>query len=127
MREQAVQRVLPPWPLDEFLSKQGITVSKYDDRRQYARLYFRQPVTLEVTGGLPSIPRENDSIPTYCCDISRGGIAFLSPIELYPRETAILWLGNLGKKNVRIARCRRLAANCYEVGGTFMEREPWTS
>lgn len=113
-------QVLPPWPLDEFLSKQGVVLSRNDDRRRYARLYYRKPASLALTTSLPAFVRPDQEVSTYSCDLSRSGIAFLSACELYPREIVMLQVTELGWRQLRVVRCRRLASRCFEIGAEFV-------
>lgn len=112
--------VLPPSPLDEFLSKRGLVRSCDGDRRRYSRLYFRLPITLDIATSLPAFTRPPQTVNTYCCDVSRTGLAFLSACELYPNECVSLTIGGLGVRRMRVARCRRLLASCYEIGAEFI-------
>lgn len=109
-------QVLPPWPLDGFLARHGMLLARDDDRRHFARLYYRRPACFELTTTLPAFVRRCESINTYSCDISREGIAFLSPYELYPREVIALKIDGLSWKQLVVVRCRRLAKCCFEIG-----------
>ena len=113
-------RVLPPWPLDEFLSRKGLVLAHCDDRRRYARLYYRQPAILHLRTSLPAFVRPCEQIMTFSCDLSRGGAAFLSSCELYPHERVGLQIAELGGRQLRVVRCRRLAVGCYEIGAAFV-------
>jgi len=116
----ARSRVLPPWPLDEFLSKKGLVLSQCDDRRRYARLYYRQHATLLLETSLPAFVRPSERIHTFSCDLSRGGVAFLSRCELFPKERVTLRIAEIGNRQLQVVRCRRLATACYEIGATFV-------
>jgi hypothetical protein len=107
------------WPLDEFLAKRGLVPSQINDRRRYARMYYRRPSQLALDGNLPAFPRDDLVLKTYSCDISRSGVAFLSDRELYPNETVRLVIDPLGEKRLCVVRCRRLGPRCFEVGSRF--------
>jgi hypothetical protein len=107
------------WPLDEFMAKRGLVPAQINDRRRYARMYYRCAAQLLLDGNLPAFPREGHAIKTYSCDISRSGVAFLADRELYPLETVRLQIDPLGEKRLCVVRCRRLGPQCFEVGGRF--------
>jgi hypothetical protein len=113
--------VVVPWPLDEFLSKKGLVATRDTDRRRFARLYYRMPISLCISQSLPAFPRKNKLMNTYSCDISRTGIGFLCDRELFPRETIYVKLPKVGKRKVRVMRCRRVCKNCFEIGAQFVE------
>ena len=107
------------WPLDEFMAKQGLVPAHINDRRHFARMYYRRASRLKFDGNLPAFPRDGQSVKTYSCDISRGGVAFLSDRELYPQENVRLDVEPLGEKKLCVVRCRRLGPQCFEIGGQF--------
>ncbi|GEM_PF-1962142 len=55
----------------------------------------------------------------YAKDISRLGIGFFAPLNLLPKAIVQLWLPHGQIMQLRITRCRRLDANCYEIGTVF--------
>lgn len=52
-------------------------------------------------------------------DVSRIGMGFYSPVDFLPKKTVRLWLPSGQIVSLRIARCRRRAKNCYEIGALF--------
>lgn len=113
-------QVIPPWPLEEFLSKQGATPKDFNDRRQYARRHYRHTAVLHLQTTLPSFEREAQKVQTYTSDFSRTGAAFLSACELYPREVVDLEISGIGMKRFCVVRCRRLANACFEIGARLL-------
>ncbi len=55
----------------------------------------------------------------YAKDISRLGIGFFAPLNLLPKTIVQLWLPHGKIVQLRVTRCRRLDANCYEIGTVF--------
>jgi len=119
--DRSKRHVHLPWPLDRFLAKQGHPVPCKDDRRRFARLYYRRPLVLELDTSLQAFIRPHERIDTYSCDLSRDGMAFLSPCELYPRETVTLAFSASDRATWMVVRCRRLGPECFEVGARASE------
>jgi hypothetical protein len=117
---EIVTNVVMPWPLDDFLSKQGIVQARDADRRRFARLYYRTPVKLHISQSLPAIKRKSKLVNTYSCDISREGVGFLCDRELYPKELIQITLNKVGDRQVQVMRCRKLSKYCFEIGGKFV-------
>lgn len=111
--------VLLPWPLDEFMAKQGVVPSRSADRRRFARIYYRHRAMLRLSQTLPAFPRATEMVLAFSCDVSRSGVCFLSDRELYPREVVEVSILRLGKRQLQVMRCRRLSDRCYEVGASF--------
>jgi hypothetical protein len=118
---ELVVDVTVPWPLDEFVSKTGLVATRDTDRRWFARLYYRMPIELHISQSLPAFDRRKKTVNTYSCDISRTGIGFLVDRELFPGETLHVKLPKVGKRKVRVMRCRRVCESCYEIGARFVE------
>lgn len=57
----------------------------------------------------------------YTRDVSRQGIGFFAPINLFPREK--VWLELPGGRVVRltVTRCKRLNDRCYSCGADFLQ------
>ncbi len=110
-----------PCPPEEFFSKRGFVAGRFDDRRQFRRLHFRCTTKTVFKQTLPAIQRDSETVTIYICDISRSGIGFLSRYEIYPQECLEIPIPEIGAKVVTVCRCRRLAKDCFEVGGTFVE------
>lgn len=86
-----------------------------EDHRRYARracklkaqLHFLNSWTREFDGG-----RDFEVIVR---NISRTGVCFVFFRQLYPDDHVTLDFGDL-LRHYRVARCRGLAANCFEIG-----------
>ena len=48
------------------------------------------------------------------------GLAFVSPLQLFPLERIEIWLDTRRCYQLEITRCRRIAGNCYECGTVFV-------
>jgi len=113
-----------PWPIDEFLSKSGHVPAVLENRRRFARIYYRTPAALLIKTSLPAISRPTAAAPIYVTDIARGGIGLLVDQVFYPEERLTLHIPKLGLKQVLVRRCRRLGERCYELGAEFSTDVP---
>lgn len=98
------------------------SVSLPSDSRRYARIAMRSEAVCEVFPTLPAISRARGFVKVHTKDISRGGIAFLTPVQLYPCEQLVLWTLS-GKLRCEVKRCQKLGERCYEIGAAFPEKE----
>lgn len=90
----------------------GAVRDDYLSRRNYHRFLVSRRAIL-VHG------RETHGV--YVKDMSKGGVGFFAPFQLFPNEVAWLLLPDGGKKlQFRSRRCRRRGTNCYEVGAQFI-------
>jgi hypothetical protein len=106
-------------PIEAFFAKQGAVPSRFDERRGFARRYYRRPAILTLRQTLPAFERPGEQTLVYLCDISRSGVGFLCDRELYPEEVVDVSLPVIGARQVKVRRCRRLAMDCYVVGSVF--------
>jgi hypothetical protein len=113
-----------PWPIDEFLKKSGHVPAVLENRRRFARIYYRTAAALLIKTSLPAISRPTGVRSIYVTDIGRGGIGLLVDQVYYPEERLTLNIPNLGLKQIVVRRCRRLGELCYEVGAEFCSDEP---
>lgn len=81
-----------------------------DCQRRYARKVFHSVAIMTLTGARHAC---------YAKDISRMGIGFYSPVNILPKKVLHLWLPHGKILQLRVTRCRRLAAHCYEVGSVY--------
>jgi hypothetical protein len=108
-----------PWPVDEFLAKSGPAPSVMENRRRFARVYYRTAAALLIKSSLPAIPRPPMVTTVYVSDISRGSIRLLVDRVFYPEERLTINIPMLGLKHLLIRRCRRVGERCYELGAEF--------
>lgn len=112
----------PPSGEREFLSKTGLMPIDGEDRRRYARYYFRRKAVVKTLPTLPAFGRAENIACVYIRDISKQGVGFLYPEQLYPSERCVLFLPELGHRLVEVSSCRRLAAGCFAIGTRFQGR-----
>ena len=70
---------------------------------------------------LPSIPRASEPLGVYIRDVSRRGIGFVSPVQIYPEETVRILLATFWIR-LLVVRARRVGPGCYEIGGELTEQ-----
>src|SRR5213078_1009735 len=92
-----------------YFSVQGPAPMYHDNRRSYHRYFMRGKAVLK---------RGESIIGTYTKDVSRQGVAFLSPFPLLPKERVRLRVPAT-ELNLEVARCRRVDSNCFECGARF--------
>ncbi len=97
-----------PCSEDEFFAKEAGPGAR-DSRRRFHRFPLRRTGILQKGEAFYAI---------YTKDLSRMGVGFLSPIQLFPREHITVWLPQQ-KLRLITARCRRLERACYECGTLF--------
>jgi hypothetical protein len=99
-----------PCGWEQYLADSGKTHTKPNSRRQYPRIGLR---TIAI------IWHDGDVHAGFTKDVSRIGIGFYSPIQLFPRAAVRLWLPGHDLYELRIRRCRLLKERCFECGATF--------
>jgi hypothetical protein len=92
-----------------FFQPRGPVAVSFDNKRAYHRYYMRGRAVLQ---------RSDSTLGVYTKDISRQGIAFLSPEQLLPKERVTLCVRSATIK-LEVTRCRRLDTNCFECGAKF--------
>jgi hypothetical protein len=117
--EQAeVQLPMPEW---EFLDKRGPLPVSPNEARRFQRLYFRTRATMRVLPTIPAFQCVEHAAGVYTRDVSRVGIGFLSPEQLFPNEQVVMKVAQLGEMLVTVATCRYVGPKCYSVGATFVK------
>jgi hypothetical protein len=92
-------------------TKTGALPTTQNERRRYPRFYFWRRAILEK-GGRRSAG--------YTRDLTKAGIGFLSPVQLFPCDEVGLTIESGQSFRVVIRRCRRLGDDCYECGAEFV-------
>ena len=100
---------LPDSLRSAYFSAQGPEPLFHDNRRSYHRYYMRGKAVLK---------RGPSMIGTYTKDVSRQGVAFLSPVALLPKERVKLRVPAT-ELSLEVTRCRRLEPKCFECGAKF--------
>ncbi len=104
------QKTRLPEDFESFRTARGAAPLVFNTRRAYRRFFLRHRALLE---------RGDARLGVYTKDISRQGIGILSPVQLFPKDVVRLVLPNGAVYQFEVARCRRLAAECYECGTRF--------
>jgi hypothetical protein len=102
-------------PTDPSLPSELTQPVANEDHRRYARKQCRLHARVHIlqTWDVAFGPvREFDVVVR---NISRTGICFVYFRQLYPDDRVTLDFGDL-LRHYRVARCRRLTQNCYEIG-----------
>lgn len=92
-----------------------------DDRRRFPRFHYRVRGLYEPAATFPDLARPEKAYVVYTKDISRGGIAFLHSLELFPKEHGRLRLPGKFDREFEVVRCLRFSERCYLVGASFPE------
>ena len=101
---------LPESLKSEYFSVRGAEPVFHDNRRSYHRYYMRGQGCAEA--------KRRKLLGIYTKDVSRQGVAFLSPVPLLPKERVKLQLPTI-ELSLEVTRCRRIEAACFECGGKF--------
>jgi hypothetical protein len=100
---------LPECLRSAYFGAQGPAPLYHDNRRSFHRYYMRGKAVLK---------RGPSMIGTYTKDVSRQGVAFLSPVPLLPKERVKLRVPT-AELLLEVTRCRRLDPKCFECGAKF--------
>jgi PilZ domain len=93
----------------EFFTAHGVGPILYDNRRSFHRHFMRGKAVLK---------RGETMLGAYTKDVSRKGVAFLSPVPLLPKERVKLRMPS-AELSLEVTRCRRLEPACFECGARF--------
>lgn len=95
----------------EFFDRHGPMPTMENSQRRFQRYFARTKGLLRIDGVTHGV---------YVRDLSRNGIGFVSPVQLFPRQRVEMEL--VGNRHVVLenVRCRRLAARSYECGAMFV-------
>ena len=85
------------------------------DLRRFARKTVRGEMLCQISGTLPSVPRNTEISKVVSLDVSRGGFGFLMDKQLYPGEEILLWT-QIGRVPCAVARCLKHGDRCFEIG-----------
>jgi hypothetical protein len=102
----------------DFFDLKGAEVSTFSTQRQFNRYLHREKALLIHRGSTYAV---------YTKDISSSNIGFLHDSQLFPLESARLFLANGGKIDVTIRRCIRLQESCYEIGAEIDSSDRMTA
>ena len=100
-----------PESIEGFCEWVGLIPHRSGCRRAYQRFYIRGKAILRW---------QDNHYGVYSADASRGGIRFLSPVELAPKDRAGIRLPNTKEFQIEIVRCNRMDESCYDCGAIFV-------
>jgi hypothetical protein len=69
--------------------------------------------------GKAVLKRGSTLIGSYTKDVSRQGVAFLTPVPLLPKERVKLQVPS-AELGLEVTRCRRIEPACFECGARFV-------
>ena len=95
----------------EYFSSDGAMPIKPDSRRVFNRKYMRARTVIQYDGL---------NLAGYLSDISRSGMGFYSPVQVFPCEPLVLILEGGAHVNLRAKTCVRVQEGCYRVGAIFV-------
>lgn len=110
MWQNLASRAELPCSAEEFFAKQGPSAAAAESRRRFHRFHFRTRAMLWYEGELHAV---------YARDVSRQGIGFLAPRQLFPCDRVKLILPEEETPWLVVRRCRRMQQGCYEIGTEF--------
>jgi hypothetical protein len=90
-----------------------------DDHRRFARRPCKLNARLTLLETWNQELEAGRQFEVMTRNLSRSGICFLFFQQLFPDDLILLDFGEL-KRNYRVARVRRLAPNCYEIGAAIV-------
>lgn len=90
-----------------------------DDHRRFARRPCKLNARLTLLETWNQELEAGRQFEVMTRNLSRGGICFLFFQQLFPDDQILLDFGEL-KRIYRVARVRRLAPNCYEIGAAIV-------
>jgi len=110
-----------PEGLNRFFEEKGPTPSCEDERRHESRTRVRTRGILIPETWLPAFPRNQQLALIYTKDFSKTGFSCLSHEQYFPEETVRVILATFWMQ-IRIRRCRRLSASCFELGADLLQQ-----
>ena len=100
---------LPESLRSEYFGAEGPGTACTDNRRSFHRYQMRSRAVMK---------RGKAIFGTLTKDVSRQGVAFLSPVPLLPKERIKLRVP-AAELSLEVNRCRRVSQNCFECGAKF--------
>ena len=109
--QSLIQKASLPCNKHEYWDQQGPMQVICDSRRRYHRFFFRGKAIAYTNQG---------DFAVYLKDLSRMGIGFYSPAQLFPCDEIQLELPERKHLTLRITRCTRLKNGCFDCGSVFL-------
>jgi hypothetical protein len=104
-----------------FFQESGPSAGIEGDQRRAPRLIIRARCIMIPESPLPAFPRSSEPQGVYTSDISRYGLAIITPVQLFPEEQIRIILPTFWMQLV-VARNRRLGDHCFQIGATLVSR-----
>jgi hypothetical protein len=119
MSSEIISRLRVPEDVSKGLLERRAAPPQELDTRRFPRRYLVAQAVVEYRDGLPAHPRHPQRHNVVVADLSRGGLRFLHSEQLFPGELAIIQIAAGKQMHIEVARCRKIADCCYEVGAMF--------
>ena|SRR5436190_1285027 len=119
MSLEVIDRLRVPEAVSKSLHERQASPPQPVDSRQFPRRYLVASAIVHYGAGLPAHPRQPQRHHVVVADLSRRGLRFLHSEQLFPGELATIQIAAGKEMHVEVARCRKLADLCYEVGAKF--------
>ena len=110
--ESVEQKAELPQGQRDYWAQKGEQPIRTDSRRRYHRKFLR---------GKGVINRKGQELAIYLKDISRMGLGFYSPVQLFPEDVVTVQLPANKLFLVRVVRCRRLGVRSFDCGSVFCQ------
>jgi hypothetical protein len=115
------QRIELPPGQEGFFEESGPHQPYQSDPRGGVRNRIRTRGLLLLESWYPAFDRHPQLMLIYTADFSKTGFGLMAPEQFYPGEVVRVFLATFWMR-VTIRRCRRLSKNCYNSGGTLLNR-----
>ena len=112
--------VLPP-EQEGFFEESGPQPSYENDQRCGVRNRVRTRGLMLLQSWYPAMERRPELMTVYTKDFSKSGFGFIAPEQLFPGEVVQVFLATFWMR-VTIRRCRRWGHDCFDTGGTLLDR-----
>lgn len=110
-----------PEPWDDHFTEWGEGAPYVGDVRQHRRLKARSYGVVWFGLAWSAVERPSGPLGIYTRDFSQRGCGLLCPIEIYPEEVLRVVLPTFWM-TLQVVRCRRINANCYDVGAVLVRQ-----
>ena len=119
MSSEIIDRLRVPEAVMKGLRERRDAPPQPGDTRQFPRRHLVASAIIEYRDGLPAHPRQPQRHNVVVADLSRRGLRFLHSEQFFPGELAIIQIAASKVMHIEVARCRKIADCCFEVGATF--------
>ena len=120
MSSEIIDRLRVPEVVLKSMQERRAAPPRPVDSRQFPRRYLVAQAIVEYRNGLPAHPRQPQRHSVLVADLSRRGLRFLHSEQVFPGELAIIQIAAGKQMHIEVARCRKIADCCYEVGAKFI-------